>query len=93
MCIRDSVAGITGADYIVAINKDEDASIFDIANVCLLYTSCEKIKMLDVAFTGIDHVGQKLSLIHIYTVFAYICDTYAVFSADFIKFFKKFRCV
>ena len=27
------VAGITGADYIVAINKDEDASIFDIANV------------------------------------------------------------
>ena len=27
------VAGITGADYIVAINKDEDAAIFDIANV------------------------------------------------------------
>lgn len=27
------VAGITGADYIVAINKDEDAVIFDIANV------------------------------------------------------------
>ena len=27
------VAGITGADFIVAINKDEDAAIFDIANI------------------------------------------------------------
>lgn len=27
------VAGISGCDYIVAINKDEEASIFDIANV------------------------------------------------------------
>ena len=37
------VAGIMGSDYIVAINKDEDASIFDIANVGIVGNAIEII--------------------------------------------------
>jgi Electron transfer flavoprotein, alpha subunit len=37
------VAGVTGADYIVAINKDEEASIFDIANVGIVGNVMEVI--------------------------------------------------
>lgn len=40
------VAGITGADYIVAINKDEDASIFDIANVGIVGNLLEVVPVL-----------------------------------------------
>lgn len=37
------VAGISGCDYIVAINKDEDASIFDVANVGIVGNVMEVI--------------------------------------------------
>ena len=40
------VAGITGADYIVAINKDEDAAIFDIANVGIVGNLHEVVPVL-----------------------------------------------
>ena len=40
------VAGITGADYIVAINKDEDASIFDIANGGIVGNLLEVVPVL-----------------------------------------------
>lgn len=36
------VSGITGSDYIVAVNKDEDAPIFDIANIGIV-GKCEEI--------------------------------------------------
>ncbi len=36
------VSGITGSDYIVAINKDEDASIFDVADLSIV-GKCEEI--------------------------------------------------
>lgn len=43
-------------------NRAKDSDIVMIANNPLpdsVIERCEKIKMLDVAFTGIDHVGQK----------------------------------
>ena len=43
-------------------NRAKDSDIVMIANNPLpdsVLERCEKIKMLDVAFTGIDHVGQK----------------------------------
>ena len=40
------VAGVTGADYIVAINKDEDAAIFDIANVGIVGNLLEVVPVL-----------------------------------------------
>ncbi|MEA4971851.1 MAG: electron transfer flavoprotein subunit alpha/FixB family protein [Candidatus Metalachnospira sp.] len=40
------VAGITGADFIVAINKDEDASIFEIANVGIVGNLLEVVPVL-----------------------------------------------
>ncbi|MGL4792021.1 MAG: electron transfer flavoprotein subunit alpha/FixB family protein [Anaerotignaceae bacterium] len=40
------VAGITGADYIVAINKDEDASIFEMANVGIVGNAVEVIPVM-----------------------------------------------
>lgn len=40
------VAGISGSDYIVAINKDEDASIFDMANVGIVGNAVEIIPMM-----------------------------------------------
>ena len=40
------VAGITGADFILAINKDEDASIFDIANVGIVGNLHEVVPVL-----------------------------------------------
>lgn len=42
------VSGITGADYIVAINKDEDAPIFEIANLGIV-GKCEEILPLMIA--------------------------------------------
>ena len=40
------VAGVTGADYIVAINKDEDAAIFDMANVGIVGNLLEVVPVL-----------------------------------------------
>ena len=36
------ISGITNSDYIVAINKDEDAPIFEIADLGIV-GRCEKI--------------------------------------------------
>ncbi|MGL5656658.1 MAG: electron transfer flavoprotein subunit alpha/FixB family protein [Fusobacteriaceae bacterium] len=35
------VSGITGSDYIVAINKDEDAPIFEVANISIVGNAME----------------------------------------------------
>lgn len=40
------VAGIMGADYIVAINKDEDASIFEMANVGIVGNAIDVIPVM-----------------------------------------------
>lgn len=37
------ISGITGSDYIVAINRDEDAPIFEIANVAIVGNAMEII--------------------------------------------------
>lgn len=40
------VSGMVGSDYIVAINKDEDASIFDVANVGIVGDAIAALKIM-----------------------------------------------
>ncbi|NCB99612.1 MAG: electron transfer flavoprotein subunit alpha/FixB family protein [Clostridia bacterium] len=40
------VSGMIGSDYIVAINKDEDASIFDVANVGIVGNAIDALKIM-----------------------------------------------
>ena len=40
------VSGMIGSDYIVAINKDEDASIFDVANVGIVGDAIAALKFM-----------------------------------------------
>ncbi len=40
------ISGITGSDFIVAINKDEDAPIFEIADVCIVGNVMEVLPLL-----------------------------------------------
>ena len=40
------VSGITGSDFIVAINKDEDATIFEYSDVGIVGNATEAIKVL-----------------------------------------------
>ena len=40
------VSGMSGSDYIVAINKDEDASIFDVANVGIVGDAIAALKLM-----------------------------------------------
>ena len=39
------VSGITGSDYIVAINKDEDAPIFEISNIAIVGNCVDALKL------------------------------------------------
>ena len=40
------VSGITGSDYIVAINKDEDAPIFEISNIAIVGNCVDALKIM-----------------------------------------------
>lgn len=40
------LSGITGSDYIVAINKDEEAPIFEIANIAIVGNCVEALKIM-----------------------------------------------
>ncbi|MEI3267356.1 MAG: FAD-binding protein [Frisingicoccus sp.] len=40
------VSGITGSDYIVAINKDEDAPIFEISNIVIVGNCVDALKIM-----------------------------------------------
>lgn len=47
------ISGITGSDYIVAINKDEDAPIFEIANVAIVGNA------MDIIPTMIEEIRKR----------------------------------
>ena len=40
------VSGITGSDYIVSINKDEDAPIFEISNIAIVGNCVDALKIM-----------------------------------------------
>lgn len=44
--VTQHVSGMTGSDYIVAINKDKDAPIFDIANVGIVGNAMDIIPLM-----------------------------------------------
>ncbi len=50
------LSGITGSDYIVAINKDEDAPIFEIANVGIVGNA------MDIIPTMIEEIRKRKAL-------------------------------
>ena len=50
------------------IRRGQDADIIVVSNLPLnaeVIQGCKNLKMLSVAFTGVDHIAMDLSLIHI----------------------------